>query len=75
MIVIFQKEKGNLKKIKRFMTDENFNEQNVFNVKFPKTTLSLSYMLFVSKRNNSKINATLRGRENSLPKNIIKYCI
>ena len=46
MMVIFKKEKESFEKIERFMTDEDFNEQNVFKVKFPKTTLSLSYILF-----------------------------
>ena len=46
MMVIFKKEKESFEKIERFMTDEDFNEQNVFKVKFPKTTLSLSYISF-----------------------------
>ena len=46
MMVIFKKEKESFEKIERFMTDEDSNEQNVFKVKFPKTTLSLSYILF-----------------------------
>ena len=44
MMVIFKKEKESFEKIERSMTD--FNEQNVFQVKFPKTTLSLSYISF-----------------------------
>ena len=46
MMVIFKKEKESFEKIERSMTDEDFNEQNVFKVKFPKTTLSLSYISF-----------------------------
>ena len=46
MMVFFKKEKESFEKIERFMTDEDFNEQNVFKVKFPKTTLSLSYISF-----------------------------
>ena len=46
MMVIFKKEKESFEKIERFMTDEDFNEQNAFKVKFPKTTLSLSYISF-----------------------------
>ena len=37
MMVIFKKEKKNFEKIERFMTDEDFNERNVFKVKFPNT--------------------------------------
>ena len=46
MMVIFKKEKESFEKIERFMTDEDFNEQNAFKVKFSKTTLSLSYISF-----------------------------
>ena len=46
VMVIFKKEKESFEKIERSMTDEDFNEQNVFKVKFPKTTLSLSYISF-----------------------------
>ena len=46
MMVIFKKEKESFEKIERSMTDKDFNEQNVFKVKFPKTTLSLSYISF-----------------------------
>ena len=46
MMVIFKKEKESFEKIERSMADEDFNEQNVFKVKFPKTTLSLSYISF-----------------------------
>ena len=46
MMVIFNKEKESFEKIERFMADEDFNEQNVFKVKLPKTTLSLSYISF-----------------------------
>ena len=46
MMVIFKKEKESFEKIEKFMADEDFNEQNVFKVKFPKTTLSLSYISF-----------------------------
>ena len=46
MMVIFKKEKESFEKIERFMTDEVFNEQNAFKVKFSKTTLSLSYISF-----------------------------
>ena len=46
MMVIFKKEKESFEKIERSMTDEDLNEQNVFKVKFPKTTLSLSYISF-----------------------------
>ena len=75
MMVVYKKEKENFENIERFMTDEDFNERNVFKVKFPKTKLLLSNMPFVFEDNNSKINGTQHGRENSLPKNIIKYCI
>ena len=75
MMVVFKKEKESFEKIERIMTDKDFNERYVFKVKFPKTKLLLSFMSLVSKINNSKINGTHRGRKNSLPKNIIKYCI
>ena len=44
MMVIFKKEKESFEKIERFVTDEDFNEQNAFKVTFSKTTLSLSYI-------------------------------
>ena len=47
MMVVYKKEKENFEKIERFMTDEDFNERNVFKVKFPKTKLLLSSMPFV----------------------------
>ena len=47
MMVVYKKEKENFEKIERFMTDEDFNERNVFKVKFPKTKLLLSNMPFV----------------------------
>ena len=75
MMVVFKKEKENFEKIERIMTDKDFNERYVFKVKFPKNKLLLSYMSLLSKINNSKINGTHRGRENSVPKNIIEYCI
>ena len=43
MMVIFKKEKKNFEKIERFMTDEDFNERNVFKVKFPNTKLLLCH--------------------------------
>ena len=43
MMVIFKKEKKNFEKIERFMTDEDFNERNVFKVKFPNTKFLLSH--------------------------------
>ena len=47
MMVVYKKEKENFEKTVRFMTDEDFNERNVFKVKFPKTKLLLSNMPFV----------------------------
>ena len=41
MMVIFKKEKENFEKIERIMTHKDFDERNVFKVKFPNTKLLL----------------------------------
>ena len=74
-MVVYKQEKENFEKIARFMTDEDFNERNVFKVNFQKLNCYFQICRSFSKINNSKINGTQRGRENSLPKNILKYCI
>ena len=66
-MVIFKKEKKNFEKIERFMTDEDFNERNVFKVKFPNTKLLLCHFHIcrsIRKEITVKKNETHRGGEN-----------
>ena len=70
----FQKRKENFENNERIMTDKDFNERNVFEVKFPNTKLLLCHFHMCLTFRREK-NETHYGGEKSLPKIIIKYCI
>ena len=66
MIVIFKKQKENFENNERIMTDKDFNERNVFKVKFPNTKLLLCHFHICLTFRREKAKLTTEERNHCL---------
>ena len=66
MIVIFKKQKENFENNERIMTDKDFNERNVFKLKFPNTKLLLCHFHICLTFRREKTKLTTEERNHCL---------
>ena len=66
MIVIFKKQKENFENNERIMTDKDFNERNVFKVKFPNTKSLLCHFHICLTFRREKTKLTTEERNHCL---------